>query len=94
MIDRVKFIINTVAPDFLPFFKTEPGYTRNEITSWELHICDGQQSTRLSCSVSFLVAGNVNMAWYLAESYTFVGICESSRTYSLSKFSGQDLVQV
>ena len=32
-IDRVKFIINTVAPDFLQFFKTEAGYTRNEVTS-------------------------------------------------------------
>ena len=45
LIDRVKVIINTAAPDFLPFFKIEPGYTRNEVTTWQFHTCDGQQKS-------------------------------------------------
>ena len=40
-IDRVKFVIKTAAPDFFLFFKTETRYTGNEITSRELHMCNG-----------------------------------------------------
>ena len=53
LIDRVKFIINRVAPDFLPFIKTEPGYTRNEITSWDFICVMGCDRANLAAVSAF-----------------------------------------
>jgi len=44
LIDGIKFVIYTIVPDFLLLFQTVVIHTRNEVTSREFHVCDGQRT--------------------------------------------------
>ena len=56
---------------------TETNSTRYEITCWTFHICNRQCKSWLSCSVSSLIASDVDMTWDPAHNKSFASICES-----------------
>ena len=78
MTDGIQFVIYTIAPDLLPFSQTVVRDTRNEVTTRKFHACNGQQKSRLSCSISSLITRNVDMAWNPAENNVFSRISKSS----------------
>jgi len=42
LIDSIEFVIYRITPDILQFFQAVPRNTRNEVTTREFHVCDGQ----------------------------------------------------
>ena len=66
-VNRMKFISLATVPYILPFVKTELGNTWYKFTCWKLHICNGQRKSWFCCSVSPLIATNIDMTVYPAQ---------------------------
>ena len=65
-VNRMKFITLATASYILPFVQTELRDARYEFTCWKLHICNGQRKSWFCCSVSPLIATNIDMPGYPA----------------------------
>jgi len=73
-VKRMKFITLGAVPYILSLVHIELRDARCKFSCWNFHTCNGQRKSWFGCSVSPLVAANVNMTGYPAHYYCFAAV--------------------